>query len=93
MEWMNRLEITEQVERLLERAKNNNTNSDDPIRRERAVKLTNEANLLKYAADNATDEELRLAQIVLPGENQLLSGQNGELQGCRIYTNKIKEAK
>jgi endo-beta-N-acetylglucosaminidase D len=71
MEWMTRTEIMDQVNRLNERVIKNLA-SDEPMHQKRAIRLANEAKLLKYAADNATDEELRLAQIVLPGRGSVM---------------------
>lgn len=80
MEWMSRVEIIEQVDRLKERVIKNSA-SEDPIHRERAARLARDAELLKYAADNATDEELRLAQIVLPGRASVIRWAERKIAG------------
>ncbi len=63
---MNRQEIIEQAVSLRERAEKNRTHERE-IRREMAIVQERESILLQFAADNATDEDLRIAQIALPG--------------------------
>jgi hypothetical protein len=63
---MNRQKIIEQAASLRERAEKNRTHERE-VRREMAVTQEQESVLLQYAADHATDEDLRIAQIALPG--------------------------
>ena len=63
---MTREEIKEQGLNLAQKAIEF-ANSDNEWKRGKAQTKAEESRLLLFAAENATDEDLRLAQIVLPG--------------------------
>jgi hypothetical protein len=69
---MTRQEITEQAVSLRERAEKNR-NHERETRREMATVQERESILLQYAANHATDEDLRIAQLALPGRVSVMN--------------------
>ena len=66
--FLTRSEIGEQVGRLTDRIEKNRESNP-----ERAARLTEERDLLQYAVDHATDEELEHCQLALPGRVSVMT--------------------